>query len=126
MFYSFYLPAEQMFLVHSFLSLFFLQRQCQNLNIHTEPRQCNNKSAPANLLFMFMLRALSLLWLQRRIILVMSDMVTVNTSIFNQHVVKHNMFVCCLAWGGQTNVGDIVWSDNTATNEAFIMVPSRL
>ena len=50
----------------------------------------------------------------------------VNTSIFNLHVVKHNMFVCCLAWGGQTNVGDIVWSDNTATNEAFIMAPSRL
>ena len=68
----------------------------------------------------------SCLWLQRRIILVMSDMVTVNTSIFNLHVVKHNMFVCCLAWGGQTNVGDIVWSDNTATNEAFIMAPSRL
>ena len=94
MFYSFYLPAEQMFLVHSFLSLFFLQRQCQNLNIHTEPRQCNDTSAPANLLFMFMLRALSLLWLQRRIILVMSDMVTVNTSICNLHVVKLNMFVC--------------------------------
>ena len=56
----------------------------------------------------------------------MSDMVTVNTSIYNLHVVKHNMFVCCLAWGGQTNVGDIVWSDNTATNEAFIMAPSRL